>query len=501
MSSTDQNVPEQSSTESNAVGVSGGMAASPQRLGNGVLTLFDCVAQSLSIGPIFSTAFVAFLIAGIAAGSAPVSVIIGAIGVLALGYVVTLYARRYKGAGAVYDYLRQTNPALGIFSAGIYFIGTITLATGGFLVIGLLISQTLGQYLGLNIPWWLWAVVAVVALFAINHFGIRLATRAQLTLTAISVIPLLILAIVIIARGGDAGNTIQAFNPSNVPISGLFGGILFAILLFVGFETSASLAEETTNPERTIPRAVILSVVLAGIFFLIMVYACDIGYGLAHTDKWASDPAALDTLANRYVGKWLAILVDIAVLLDALAVMSAFTATTARGFFAVARSGLLPRLLSRQSQHNTPLGGNLLVLVVGLLVIAITALAQIGHADAVAQGNVFTQFGIMSTVGSITIEIIYIILAVVAFRFVRENSAWWRWVILVVAVITPLLGIYGSVVPFPPYPSNIAIYIAIAAVVVAGLWTAVMTRIRPAQVAKAKEPYAWEGDEATPALY
>ena len=490
MSSTGQEVPIVPSTSN-----------TPQRLGSGILTLFDCVAQSLSIGPIFSTAFVAFLIAGIAAGSAPVSVIIGAIGVLALGYVVTLYARRYKGAGAVYDYLRQTNPALGIFSAGIYFIGTITLATGGFLVIGLLISQTLNQYLGLNSPWWLWAAVALVALFAVNHFGIRLATRAQLTLTAISVIPLLILAIAILAKGGDGGNTIQAFNPANVPVSGLFGGILFSILLFVGFESAASLGEETANPERTIPRAVIISVVLAGIFFLLMIYACDIGYGLAHTDKWATDPTALDTLANRYVGKWLAILIDIAVLLDALAVMSAFTATTARGFFAVARAGLLPRVLSRQSRHSTPLGGNLLVLVVGLIVILVTALSQIGRADATAQGNVFTQFGIMSTVGSITIEIIYIILAVVAFRFVRENPAWWRWVVLVIAVVTPLLGIYGSVVPFPPYPSNIAIYVALAAVVVAGLWTAVMTRVRPGEVRKAKEPYAWEGDEATPALY
>lgn len=476
-------------------------SAAPERLGRGVLTLFDCIAQSLSIGPIFSTAFVAFLIAGIAAGSAPVAVIIGAIGVLALGYVVSLYARRYKGAGAIYDYLRQTNPALGIFSAGIYFIGTITLATGGFLVIGLLISQTLGQYLGLNIPWWLGSAVALLALFTINHFGIRLATRAQLILTAVSVIPLLILAVAIIAKGGDGGNTIQAFNPANVPVSGVFGGILFAILLFVGFETSASLAEETANPERTIPRAVIISVVLAGIFFLIMIYACDVGYGLAHTDKWASDPAALDTLANRYVGKWLAILIDIAVLLDALAVMSAFTATTARGFFAVARAGLLPRILSRQSQHNTPLGGNLLVLVVGLIVIVVTALSQIGRADAVAQGNVFTQFGIMSTVGSLTIEIIYIILAVVAFRFVRENPAWWRWIVLVIAVVTPLLGIYGSVVPFPPYPSNLGVFIALAGVVVAGIWTFLLTRIRSPQVAKAKEPYAWEGDEATPALY
>ncbi len=57
-----------------------------QRLGHRpILTTWDAIAQSLSIGPIFSSAFVAFLIAGSAGGAAPLSTLIGAVGVLALG--------------------------------------------------------------------------------------------------------------------------------------------------------------------------------------------------------------------------------------------------------------------------------------------------------------------------------------------------------------------------------------------------------------------------------
>jgi amino acid transporter len=474
---------------------------SPERLGHGVLTTADCIAQSLAIGPIFSTAFVAFLIAGTAAGAAPVAVIIGAVGVLALGYVVSLYARRYRGAGAIYDYLRQINPILGIFSAGMYFIGTLVLASGGFLVLGLLISQVLGQYVNMPLPWWLGSVICLAVIFAVNHFGVKLATRFQLIFTSISIIPLLLLAIIIIVKGGDAGNTLQAFNPASVPSAGIFAGILFAILLFVGFETSASLGEETADPQKSIPRAVIGSVLVAMVFFLIMVYACDIGYGLAHTDKWATDSLALDTLANRYVGKWLAVLIDIAVFFDALAVMSAFTATTARGWFAIARAGLLPRSLATQSRHRTPLGGNLVVLAVSLIILIGTVLSQLGLASATAQGNVLTQFSIMSTIGSLLIEAIYIFLAVVAIRFVREKSSWWRWIVLVVAIVTPLLGIYGSVVPFPPYPNSLAVYIAAAGIVVAGIWTFFLTRTRSEQVEQAREPYSWEGDSKEPALY
>src|SRR5436305_2064396 len=171
--------------------------ANSQRLGRPVLTTWDAIAQSLAIGPIFSSAFVAFLIAGSAGGAAPLSTLIGVVGVLALGWLISLYARRGGGAGAIYDYLRRCNPAFGLF------------------------------------------------------------------------------------------------------------------------ETSASLGEETRDPRRSIPRAVIGTVIITGIFYLVVVYASDIGFGLAHSDKWAGNgPGALDFLATKYVGSWLAVLVDIAVLFD-----------------------------------------------------------------------------------------------------------------------------------------------------------------------------------------
>src|SRR5437588_1412416 len=147
----------------------GGGTPSSQRLGHPVLTTLDAIAQSLAIGPIFSSAFVAFLIAGAAGGAAPIAAMIGAIGVLALGWVITLYARRYAGAGAIYDYLRRVQPALGLFAAGMYFVGTLVLDAGGYLVIGLLTAQTLQNYLGLNVPWWVAALLAAVVLFALNH--------------------------------------------------------------------------------------------------------------------------------------------------------------------------------------------------------------------------------------------------------------------------------------------------------------------------------------------
>lgn len=475
-----------------------------QRLGRPVLTTWDAIAQSLAIGPIFSSAFVAYLIAGSAGGAAPLSTLIGAVGVLALGWLIAFYARRGGGAGAIYDYLRRVNPAVGLFAAGIYFLGALTLDAGGFLVVGPLAAQVFASYLSLVIPWWVLSVVALALIFVINLLGIRIATRVQLILSAISVIPLLILAVAIIAQGGDAGNTLQAFNPASVPAAptsvpaaGIFPGILFAITLFIGFETSASLGEETRNPRRSIPRAAIGTVLITGVFYLLMVYASDIGFGLNHSAQWASNPAPLDTLATRYVGSWLAVLVDIAVLFDALVVMSAFMATTSRGIFALARHQLLPSpLASIAARFRTPLGGILLVSIAALLVTAIVEITQVNVPDAASPVNVLTVFAIMSTVGSLLIELIYIGLCLVAIRLLAADPGkWWRWIFLLVAILTPILGIYGSVVPFPSWPQNLGAFLSLAVVALSLLWTLVNRFIFPARLGRASEPHPWEAEE------
>ncbi len=428
-----------------------------QRLGHRPnLTVWDAIAQSLSIGPIFSSAFVAFLIAGAAGGAAPLSTLIGAIGVLALGWLIAFYARRGGGAGAIYDYLRRLSPAFGLFAAGIYFFGCLTLDSAGFLVVGLLGAQVFATYLNITLPFWIIGLVALVLIVSLNYLGIRLTTRVQLILSALSAIPLLILAIVIIAHGGASGNTLQAFNPASVPsvptsvpAAGIFPGILFAITLFIGFETAAVLGEETKEPRRSIPRAVVGTVIITGL----------------------------------------------AVLFDALVVMSAFMATTSRGMFALARHQLLASPLARIStRFRTPLGGITAVGVTALLVLAIVSIVT-GSAPT----NVLTVFGIMSTIGSLLIELIYIGLCLAAVRLLLEDPGkWWRWLFLLVAVVTPVLGIYGSVVPFPVWPQSLGIYFSLAVIALSLLWTLVNRFAFPARLGKASEPHPWEVEEVAP---
>ena len=170
------------------------MSSSPaalprETLGERKLSTLDAIAQSLAIGPIFSGAFLTFLIVLQAGWNSLLSVILGSLGVLCLGWVVSVYARRYAGAGAIYEYLsRAVHPLVGIFAAGVYFVAQLFLGAGGvYLGIGFLVENFTNSHdIGFTIDWWVAGFIAAVLVFLMNHFGVRLTVRTQLVLSAIS---------------------------------------------------------------------------------------------------------------------------------------------------------------------------------------------------------------------------------------------------------------------------------------------------------------------------
>ena len=101
-----------------SLGKEEGMAGSEQgyeRLGAKLLSLPDVIAQSVGfMGPVFSSAFVIPLVVGVISASgkgggvaAPLSVLLAAIGVFALGWVVSSYAKEIHAAGSLYDYVTR----------------------------------------------------------------------------------------------------------------------------------------------------------------------------------------------------------------------------------------------------------------------------------------------------------------------------------------------------------------------------------------------------------
>ena len=418
-------------------------------LGTKNLKTRHAVAQALAIGPMFSVALVLGGVSrpDIGAGwNAALAVLLAGIGVLAIAYTISLYARKYAGAGAIYEYLTHgAHPWIGVLSAGFFFVGALFLGGGGiYLGLGILTDNFWKTHISHSGPaWWVWGMIALAIVLVLNYYGVRLAIRAMLAFAAVSFVPMLILALVIIVKGGENGNTLSMFNPGETSLfgitgGGVLGGILLGILLFVGFEAAASIGEESEEPHRSIPRALIGTVAVAAVFFVIMAYAFSIGYGQKAVSEgaWAFSPAPVSEMATKFVGSWFATILELVVILDAMALALAICVMIGRGFFALGRDGLLPKAFAKTSRHDTPWVGNLMVALggIGLVILALTTsyASQFGFVDEAGKfvpffpNDQFAMFILSATIGSFAIELIYLVLALAAFRLVAKsgNKPW-----------------------------------------------------------------------------
>ncbi|MGH2876513.1 MAG: APC family permease [Solirubrobacteraceae bacterium] len=481
-----------------------GSAAQPQGdLGPRRLSLIHAVGQALGIGPIFSVGAVSGLVAGVAGFNTPLSIVFGDIGALGIAYAISLYARRFAGAGAMYEYLaRSVGRGFGVFSGGTYLCGVLMLGSGGiYLGLCFLVQGFFAAHLHTTIPWWAGGLAGIVVAYLLNHFGVRLAVRGVLIMAACSTVPFLILAIVVIAKGGLGGNTLSVFDPSQTSVNTVFSGVLFAILLFVGFEAAASIAEEMHAPRRYVPVALILTVFLSAVLYLLVTYAATIGFGRAGLaigphNAWATSPDAMGTLAQTYVGSWLSVLIDLAIIFDALSLGIAIMVTSSRLLFALSRDGLLPDWLAKTSRYNTPLSANVLLAGWGIIMLLWTAVTDYAPNGS---ANVIETFTIGANAGSFLVEIIYLFLAVYGLVLVWQTfptwgARWWRFIVVAIGIAAPVLAFKGSLDPFPPEPIAQGVWIWLGGMLLALIWYLFLRATRPEKIRLAAA-YATEDTE------
>ena len=153
-------------------------------------------------------------------------------------------------------------------------------------------------------------------------------------------------------------------------------GVLYGVLIFVGFETAANLAEETAEPKKSIPRAVLLSVVVVSIFYIIAAYVEVAGFGFDMAVITSPDVAgaplfALGAPGGEFGSDFILKLLLVVVFLDMLAVYVGAAVASTRGVFAMARDRRLPKMMAGVSaKYGTPTGAIAFLMGVQLGLIA-----------------------------------------------------------------------------------------------------------------------------------
>jgi amino acid transporter len=419
-----------------------------ERLGQKRLGLVDVIAQSVGfMGPVFSAAFIIPAIVGANAAStgagvaAPLSVLIAAVGVFALGWIVAQYAKRIHAAGALYDYVTNgLGRIIGGAAGWLYYGGTIILTTGLGVLVGGYVHDILLPTLGVKdevLPIWAWNAIWAVILFIVLYFGVQISTRVQLTLALVSVLAVLAFFAKVISDLGGGNDVARAFNPDSSPDgwAGIFFGVLYGVLIFVGFETAANLAEETEQPKKHIPRAVLISVILVSLFYLVASYVEVAGFRFdldAIFQAAATGPLFVLSAPDSFGSDLIAKLVAVVVLLDILAVGVGAAVASTRGVFAMARDRKLPKFLASVSdRYGTPTAAIvLLILVQAALIVAneadqeLLALPPLPHYFAI--------FIWCATFGGFALLVVYILMSIGALRGLSDHP---RKVTLWVAAI------------------------------------------------------------------
>ncbi|MBI3763037.1 MAG: APC family permease [Chloroflexi bacterium] len=461
-----------------------------------VLTTWDVISQSLAfLGPVMSMAFLTAYIAIAAGAATPLAVFLGGLTMVALGYVVSQFASRVHAAGAIYNYAAKAFvPETGFMGGWIYLFAvlllTIAIIAGvaGWITEFLMMVGVLAQ----PVPY-LWLVVALVecvVLFLLSYFDVRISTRTQLWLVFGSVAIVVLLAAYIFIKGGAAGHSLVPFSPSAAGgVQGLAFGLIFAILMYTGFESAAVLAEETNNPKRSMPIAIVGTVGAAVLLYTFVTYTYSIGFGVADPSAWA-DPntPALFSMAGMYGGDWLVAVVFAAAIVDGFAVALGCLTTSARVAFAIARDGALPTVLSRtHPTHKTPHIANGTVLGLAFLVAVSFALAFPAVEGAPAAYT--TEFGYLAGIGAISIEVIYVFVSVAAIVWFRremgkEYSVVKHLLVPIVAIVGAGAALYGSLMPPPDPLLQTMPYVALAWIVFGLLYIVYLRATKPGLVAQ-----------------
>jgi amino acid transporter len=295
---------------------------------------------------------------------------------------------------------------------------------------------------------WVWVLVAALTVFFLTFRDVRLSTNAGVILGVFEIGVFLALAIWMILSNGIPWGVFDPTNAEAGTFNGIFKGMVFSILAFIGFEAAAPLGEEAKRPRYTIPRAVIGSCLAIGIFYFICTIAWVAGTGF---DKFTEDTLAQANpwrhLAEIFWGSgW--VLIFLAIINSALANSNAGVNAASRVIYSMGRNGILPSAFGRTHPvHKTPH-------------VAIIAQTALGIVVALLMGwkwGALNAFGIISYALTSLVILVYITVSISAFVYYRrrhraEFNAWLHGVFPIAGALLFLPPLYYQFRPLPPYP-------------------------------------------------
>jgi amino acid transporter len=457
----------------------------PERLHRGALGLVDIAASTMAnIGPAYSFMFGFGLIVVTAGIAAPLTIVAAVIAIALLGNTLSQFSRAQPSTGGFITFVGKSfGGTSAVTTALLCGAGYIIAISSVLAVSGWYLEYVLNYYFAWNVPWIIWSVLLTAGSMYMMYRGVAVSTKLAGLFFGFEMLILVIVAIASLAKNGSHLSAAPfEWSHLNNGFSGLAPGFPLAVYLFIGWENSAALAEETGNPRRNVPRAVFLSIVLMAVLYLLVAYATVSGFH-DNANALAAAPIPFITVAHSTLAK-VAVIAYLAGLTSTVGVLIAAVNSQARLIFNAGREGLLPRWIGRvHPTRRTPM--NAFYVFIGLAggIILVWGLAHlIGGASGSMDGlNFFDESG---TMGTLLILVVYF-LANAALPFYyrkhrpQEFNVLKHLILPVLGMIVIAVPVYYLCKPPQPQPYDWFPYAALAILVVSLIYAFVLNRRDP----------------------
>jgi amino acid transporter len=442
------------------------------------LGLSQIVASTLAnIAPAMSFYFgFGVIVAGAGVG-APLTILLAMLVVLFLSNTLAEFSRYRPSTGSFVTFIGMSfGPVAGAAASIFVTVGYCVVTASVVAISGGWAHSTWLLFVGGDVPWQLLSVVATLIVGILVARGISVSTTWAAIFFYFELL-LLLAGAGIMLWVNRAAIRWAPLSPASLSggLAGVGAGFPLAIYLFIGWENSAMLAEETIDPRRNVPRALITGTLAIGVLYVLLAYSTEIAFHDNAAVIGKSEIPFVDAFKASAAG--LLLLAYLAGLTSIFSSLIGAANSQARILFSCGREGLLPRFFGKiHPRHRTPHIATWTFVSCSLAIVLV-----FGYAYKI---DPVTLFGEAGTLGAIPIILIYLItnlaLPVYMLRHHRADFA------IIRHLVIPLLGsglmlfpLYGLVEPGQPYPFNRFPYWALGLLILSVIYGLVLARAAP----------------------
>jgi APA family basic amino acid/polyamine antiporter len=326
--------------------------------------------------------------AGFAGNSMWISFLLGTVVAIFAGLSYAELSALYPKAAAEYTFVKNAfkNHFFG------FIIGWLTAITS--IIVAATVALGFGGYLTqfVDLPITIGAILLIGILSIVNFIGIKESAWANTIFALITAAGLVL--IIFLGFTIEPVESVDYFEAPN----GTTGIILAFVLIFfafIGFEDMANVAEEVKRPRKTIPRAIILSVVITGAIYILVSLSV---VRILSWEELAASSAPLADVAHSVLGINGSVTLSLIALFATASTVLITLVAGARILYGMAKSNSLPQILGRiHPKTKTPW--------IAVIVILITSVGFSFVGDIVIIANIVV-FAVVITFAAINLAVI-----------------------------------------------------------------------------------------------